>query len=107
MLKLLAFPVQFTAPRFGPYKLCHLKAFWEGDQEAATLASLCITAPILILLGLLAHVITPGPLLPAFSRQPFTNLLCSPWLRGSVLFPVLIFMVHKILTSLTQKSYDH
>lgn len=102
------FPSWLTPPRSAPSKLRHLKAFRELDQAVPILASLCIIVSILfVLLGLLACVITPAPFLSAFSRQCFINLFCSPWLEGSVLFPFLIFMVHKILTGLTRKSYGH
>ena len=103
------FPSQFIASCSAPCKLSHLKAFRELDQAVPILASLYITVSILfVLLGLLACVIiTPAPSLSAFSQQCFINLFRSPWLEGSVLFPALIFMVHKILTSLTRKSYGH
>ena len=102
------FPSQFISPCSAPCKLWHPKAFRELDQAVPFLASLCIIVSILfVLLGLLACVITPAPFLSAFSQQCFINLFHSPWLEGSVLFPILIFMVHKILTSLTRKSYGH
>lgn len=99
---------QFIAPCSEPCRLWHLKAFQELDQAVPVAASLCIIVSVLfVLLGLLACAITPALFLSALSQQCFINLFRSPWLEGSVLFPVLIFMVHKILASLTRKSYGH
>lgn len=99
---------QFIAPCSALCKLWHLEASQEFDQLVSILGSLCIAESMLfVLLGLLARGFTLALFLSHFSQQCFINLLHSPCLEGSVLFPILIFMVHKILTSLTRKNYGH